>query len=311
VATAQAGHGRECARRCALASRRWHRSRVTRCGPKTPSVRGFLFAGGLGKQRLWASRRSSRSGSMARWFRGTARRITCSRTRCTTASACSRASAPTSGSARTGGLPAAGTPRAAAATRRRMLRIEVPFARRSSCVDGCCEVMAKNGLREGYLRPLVFVDDGRARARCPQRTASASPWRPGRVGPLPRRRRRAPRHPCPWCRFSLVRMSARSFLPKGKICGQYVNSVLAKRGAAAAGFDEAILLDEQGFVAEATGENLFLVRDGALVTPPTLVADPRRHHARHRHHPGQGARPRGARSSASRATSCCSPTRCS
>ncbi len=55
---------------------------------------------------------------------------------------------------------------------------------------------------------------------------------------------------------------------KGKVCGQYVNSVLAKRAAAAAGYDEAILLDDDGNVAEATGENLFVVRGGALVTPP-------------------------------------------
>ena len=53
--------------------------------------------------------------------------------------------------------------------------------------------------------------------------------------------------------------------PKGKINGQYVNSILAKREAVLAGFDEAILLDDDGFVAEATGENIFLVKGGALV----------------------------------------------
>jgi branched-chain amino acid aminotransferase len=63
-------------------------------------------------------------------------------------------------------------------------------------------------------------------------------------------------------------MNARSFLPKGKINGQYVNSILAKRTAQHAGYDEAILLDDDGFVAEATGETLFIVKKGALITPP-------------------------------------------
>jgi len=67
---------------------------------------------------------------------------------------------------------------------------------------------------------------------------------------------------------STLRMNARSFLPKGKINGQYVNSILAKRTAMLAGYDEAILLDDDGCVAEATGENLFVVRKGIVVTPP-------------------------------------------
>jgi branched-chain amino acid aminotransferase group I len=68
---------------------------------------------------------------------------------------------------------------------------------------------------------------------------------------------------------AISRMSMRAFMPKGKICGQYVNSIIAKRAAQAAGFDEAILLDEHGYVAEATGENVFLVDRGHLMTPPT------------------------------------------
>lgn len=55
---------------------------------------------------------------------------------------------------------------------------------------------------------------------------------------------------------------------KAKINGAYVNSVLAKREAQLGGYDEAILLDTDGFVAEATGENIFIVKDGRLLTPP-------------------------------------------
>jgi branched-chain amino acid aminotransferase len=58
-------------------------------------------------------------------------------------------------------------------------------------------------------------------------------------------------------------------MTKGKTCGDYVNSILAKREALLDGYDEAILLDSQGLVAEASGENLFLVREGVLRTPPT------------------------------------------
>ena len=55
-------------------------------------------------------------------------------------------------------------------------------------------------------------------------------------------------------------------MSKGKICGQYVNSVLAKREALKAGYAEAILLDNNGLVAEASGENIFVVKNGAIIT---------------------------------------------
>ena len=57
-------------------------------------------------------------------------------------------------------------------------------------------------------------------------------------------------------------------MTKGKITGQYVNSVLAKREAISAGFDEAILLDPEGYVTEGSGENIFIVRDGVVKTTP-------------------------------------------
>jgi branched-chain amino acid aminotransferase len=56
-------------------------------------------------------------------------------------------------------------------------------------------------------------------------------------------------------------------MTKGKTCGDYVNSILAKREALLDGYDEAIMLDTQGLVSEASGENIFVVRDGVLCTP--------------------------------------------
>jgi len=66
---------------------------------------------------------------------------------------------------------------------------------------------------------------------------------------------------------SFQRRSANAIPTKGKITGAYVNSVLAKREAKLGGYDEAIMLDENGFVSEATGENVFIVKDGELWTP--------------------------------------------
>lgn len=58
-------------------------------------------------------------------------------------------------------------------------------------------------------------------------------------------------------------------MTKAKISGNYANSVLAKTESQRLGFEEAILLDPQGYIAECTGENLFLVRDGKIITPST------------------------------------------
>jgi branched-chain amino acid aminotransferase len=66
---------------------------------------------------------------------------------------------------------------------------------------------------------------------------------------------------------SLTRMSVRASMVRGKITGQYVNSILAKREVQAAGYDEAILLDQDGLIAEGSGENIFMVKNGVLVTP--------------------------------------------
>ncbi len=57
-------------------------------------------------------------------------------------------------------------------------------------------------------------------------------------------------------------------MTKSKTCGAYVNSILAKREVTRQGYDEAIMLDTSGMVAEASGENLFMVRRGVLETPP-------------------------------------------
>jgi branched-chain amino acid aminotransferase len=146
----------------------------------------------------------------------------------------------------------------------RMVQIDIPFSV-DDLVTACTSTLAANGLKSGYLRPIAFVDDGRRGLGAMNnrvRVAVVSwPWGAylGEEG----LRRGIRAQVASW-----VRMSPRSFLPKGKITGQYVNSILAKREAVRAGYDEAILLDEEGFVSEASGENVFMVKDGRLLTPP-------------------------------------------
>ena len=68
------------------------------------------------------------------------------------------------------------------------------------------------------------------------------------------------------------RMSPDSFIPQAKACGQYLNSILAKVESAKAGYDEALLLDEHGHVSEGSGENVFVIRDGVISTPPAAAS---------------------------------------
>jgi branched-chain amino acid aminotransferase len=64
------------------------------------------------------------------------------------------------------------------------------------------------------------------------------------------------------------RISSDSLIPHAKASGQYLNSILAKIESHKAGYEEAILLDDHGFVCEGSGENIFVVRDGVIATPP-------------------------------------------
>lgn len=135
--------------------------------------------------------------------------------------------------------------------------------------QACIDTIRKNGLDECYIRPLAYIGEG-----------AMGLW--GRDNPI---------HLCiavwRWGAYlgdeglergirakvsSFTRPGINVSMTKAKIVGNYVNSILAKREAVAGGYDEAILLDPQGYVAEASGENIFVVRDGAVCTPPTGVS---------------------------------------
>jgi branched-chain amino acid aminotransferase len=116
-----------------------------------------------------------------------------------------------------------------------------------------------------YLRPIVFMGDGAMGlgAVNPTRMAiTAWDWGAylGDKGLKEGIRAKV---------SSYTRMHVNVNMVRGKITGQYVNSILAKREAVLAGYDEAILLDISGFVAEASGENIFSVgKQGVIRTPP-------------------------------------------
>lgn len=127
------------------------------------------------------------------------------------------------------------------------------------------ETLRVNHLREGYIRPLIFLGDGAMGlnpADNPVRV-SVIVWEWGKyLGEEGMERGISAKISS----FSRHHVNAKMTL--AKTCGDYVNSVLAKRDALASGFDEAIMLDTQGLVSEASGENIFVVRGGALRTPP-------------------------------------------
>jgi branched-chain amino acid aminotransferase len=142
--------------------------------------------------------------------------------------------------------------------------MEIPFSREAVC-DAILETLRANHLDEGYIRPLVFVGDGAMGlnpADNPIRLAViAYAWGKylGEEGMERGIRAKV---------SSYQRHHVNAKMTKGKTCGDYVNSILAKREALLDGYDEAIMLDTQGLVAEASGENLFVVRDGEILTPP-------------------------------------------
>jgi branched-chain amino acid aminotransferase len=142
--------------------------------------------------------------------------------------------------------------------------IEVPFSR-EQLADACRQILRANAIENAYLRPIVFLGDphmGLGSLENPVRVAiPAFDWAAYLGEEGLRRGIRAKVS-------SFTRGAINSIMAKGKICGQYVNSVLAKREVMAAGYDEAILLDADGHVCEATGENVFVVKRGRLVTPP-------------------------------------------
>jgi len=131
------------------------------------------------------------------------------------------------------------------------------------------ELIARNGLRSCYIRPLAFRGYGEmglyAKSAPIEMIIAVWPWGAYLGDEGKRKGIRAKVS-------SWRRIGPGGLIPHAKASGQYLNSILAKTESANAGYEEAILLDERGFVCEGSGENIFLVRDGEIVTPPHVAS---------------------------------------
>ncbi len=144
------------------------------------------------------------------------------------------------------------------------LTLLTPRVSKEQITDACTELLRVNNLEEGYLRPMFFMGDGAMGIYAPDNPIRATviAWKWGAyLGEEALKRGIRAKI------SSFARHHINVSLAKAKLTGQYANSVLAKREAKFGGYDEAILLDVNGFVSEGTGENIFIVKKGVLHTP--------------------------------------------
>ena len=150
-----------------------------------------------------------------------------------------------------------------------VLDLTMPFTP-AAIAQACIETVRANKLSACYIRPIAFMGDGEMglAARPPTRVAIAVwPWGAylGEEGLTKGVRLKT---------SSFARFHPNTLLTKAKAVGHYVNSILAAREARGLGYDEALMLDVDGYVSEASGENLFIVSKGVVRTTalPTVLA---------------------------------------
>ena len=145
-----------------------------------------------------------------------------------------------------------------------ILGLEISFSP-DEIADACAETLQKNQFKSGYLRPLVYLGSEAMGLGALSNTVHIAivSWKWGAyLGD------EGLKHGIRAKISSFSRSHVNVNMVKGKICGQYVNSVIAKREVMKAGYQEAIMLDTNGFVTECTGENLFMVKRGVIYTAP-------------------------------------------
>ena len=141
----------------------------------------------------------------------------------------------------------------------RSLEMKIPFTQKQVC-DAIVKTVAANKIPAGYIRPLAFFDYGKMGLNPTGAKVSLAiacwPW-DSYLGGKPIRVKTS--------RF--IRLHPDSVVGDAKVCGHYVNSILASLEIKKAKFDEALFLDHRGFVAEGPGENIFFLKNGVLHTP--------------------------------------------
>ena len=142
--------------------------------------------------------------------------------------------------------------------------MEIPYSKKE-IKAAIVETVKVNKIKSCYIRPLVYIGYG-AMGLYPKEnpvSVSIAAWSWGTYlgdeGIEKGIRIRT---------SSFIRNHVNANMTRGKVCGYYVNSQLAKKEAISTGYDEALLLDTEGYVAEGSGENIFIVRNGVLKTTP-------------------------------------------
>ncbi|NWF97664.1 MAG: branched-chain amino acid transaminase [Nitrospirae bacterium] len=142
--------------------------------------------------------------------------------------------------------------------------IDIPFSK-EEIKKAIIETVKINRIKSCYIRPLVYIGYG-AMGLYPKENpvnVSIAVWSwgtyLGEEGIEKGIRIKT---------SSFIRNHVNANMTRGKVCGYYVNSQLAKKEAISCGYDEALLLDTEGYVSEGSGENIFIVRDGVLKTTP-------------------------------------------
>lgn len=153
----------------------------------------------------------------------------------------------------------------------KILEIKIPYTFHE-LKNACLETIRKSGLTDGcYIRPLVFLGDGPLGVFPgfnPPVEVTILTWKWGAY--LGEARDKGARIKI----ASFSRGWVNSMMSKAKAIGQYTTGILAKLEVKRAGYDEALLLDVDGYVAEGSGENIFIIKNGIIKTTPlTAVLD--------------------------------------
>jgi len=147
----------------------------------------------------------------------------------------------------------------------KIYRMEIPYSQEEFC-QICVETVRKNQIEECYIRPLVFrgyrslgVDPNPCPVNC-----LVAVWAWGQYLGA-----EALEKGVSVCISSWRRAAPNTFPALAKACGNYLNSQLIKLEAMRKGYDEGIALDAYGFISEGSGENIFMIRNGVIYTPPS------------------------------------------
>jgi len=140
----------------------------------------------------------------------------------------------------------------------------IPFSK-EEIKTAIIKTVSVNKIKECYIRPLVFIGYG-AMGLYPKENpinVAIAVWSWGAyLGD------KGLKEGIRVKTSSFIRNHVNANMTRGKVCGYYINSQLAKKEAISCGFDEALLLDTEGYVSEGSGENIFIVRNGILKTTP-------------------------------------------